>query len=304
MGVCVQCRFAYEAEFGFCPQCGFPVGRLVEKRADPLLGRTLAGNYTVLEVVGTGGMGRVYRAEQRTLGRTVAVKVIQPQYVNDDMMAQRFINEARAVSRLNHPNVVGVIDFGRTEDGDRYLVMEFLRGRDLHKLVEAEGPLSFARISNLLVQVLSALAEAHEMGIIHRDLKPENIIVEARRNGEDFVKVVDFGVAKMVEGSHGAPLTNPGAVCGTPGYMAPEQALGEADVDARADVFALGCVLFRCLAGRSPFEGEHLAAVLAKTLLEPAPSLCSLRSDVPAALDALVGQMLSKEPDERPADCA
>lgn len=303
MGACVQCGFACEAEYGFCPQCGFPVGRIGEKRVDPLLGRTLAGSYTILEVVGLGGMGRVYRAEQRTLGRTVAVKVIQPQYSQDNMMAQRFINEARAVSKLNHPNVVGVIDFGRTEDEHLYLVMEFLRGRDLRKVVEAEGPLPLERVISLLTQVLSALSEAHELGIVHRDLKPENIIVEPRRNGGDFVKVVDFGIAKMVEGTTQMQLTSPGSVCGTPGYMAPEQAGGHG-TDARSDLYAVGVIFYELLAGRMPFIANAPSEVMLQQLSQraPDPREVAPERDIPAEVAELVMRAIEREPEKRFAE--
>ena len=179
------------------PGLRFPRRRGGIDQGDKLVGQTLPGGYQILDLISVGGMGRVYRAEQRALGRTVAVKVIHPHLLADENSIVRFMTEARAASQLNHPNSVGVIDFGKTEDGQPYLVMEFLRGKDLARVSYEEGPLPFKRIVDVLRQVLAALSEAHDLGIVHRDLKPENIILEPLRRGGDFVKVVDFGLAKL-----------------------------------------------------------------------------------------------------------
>src|SRR5882672_5869359 len=194
---CPQCGNTCDETHKFCPLCGFPISQLTGTAPveDPFINRTLPGGYVILDLVGIGGMGRVYRAEQRVLGRTVAVKVIHPHLLGDESAAARFITEARASSRLNHPNSVGVIDFGKTDEGRLYLVMEYLRGRDLARVAYEDGPLQIRRILDVVRQALAALAEAHHLGIIHRDLKPENIILEPLRSGGDFVKVVDFGLA-------------------------------------------------------------------------------------------------------------
>src|SRR5215472_17407282 len=212
MRPCPQCASQCDDAHRFCPSCGFPISKVASSGEDPLVGRTLPGGYVILDLVGIGGMGRVYRAEQTNLGRTVAVKIIHPHLVGEENGAARFITEARAASRLNHPNSVAVIDFGQTQDGQLYLVMEFLRGRDLARVAYEEGPLSFRRIVNVLRQTLAALSEAHHLGIIHRDLKPENIILEPMRTGGDFVKVVDFGLAKVRVGSTQPSITSPGIV--------------------------------------------------------------------------------------------
>jgi serine/threonine protein kinase len=206
-------------------------------------------------------MGRVYRAEQTNLGRTVAVKIIHPHLVGEENTAARFITEARAASRLNHPNSVGIIDFGNTPDGQLYLVMEFLRGRDLARVTHEDGALSFRRIVDVLRQTLAALAEAHNENIIHRDLKPENIILEPSRSGGDFVKVVDFGLAKMRAETQQPSITSPGIVCGTPEYMSPEQARGD-PLDARSDLYSVGVILYQLLASRLPFEAESPTQVV------------------------------------------
>lgn len=256
----------------------------------------------MLELVGVGGMGRVYRAEQKALGRTVAVKVIHPHLVHDENASARFITEARAASALNHPNSVSIIDFGKTDDGLLYLVMEFLRGKDLARVIYDEGPLGFPRIVNVLKQVLAALAEAHHLGIIHRDLKPENIILERLRSGSDFVKVVDFGLAK-VRAMQSSSITSPGIVCGTPDYMAPEQGRGDA-IDARSDLYAVGVIMFRLLAGRLPFEGESATQVVLKhiTLPPPDPRTIAPERGIPPALVDVVLKALSKHPNDRYPD--
>lgn len=295
--VCPQCEHPCEAAHKFCPVCGFPVSEFQSKSDDPLIGTTLPGGYVMLELVGVGGMGRVYRAEQKVLSRTVAIKIIHPHLLGDDSASARFITEARAASRLNHPNSVGVIDFGRTGN-QLYLVMEFLRGRDLARVTYEEGLLAFPRIVDVMVQVLAALAEAHHLDIIHRDLKPENIVLEPMRSGGDFVKVVDFGLAKMREAN--TNITSPGLVCGTPDYMAPEQGRGD-PIDCRSDLYACGVILFQLITGRLPFEAESPTQVVLMHLSQPPPHPSSVAPDreAPAALVAITLKALSKNPDDR-----
>jgi serine/threonine-protein kinase len=274
-------------------------------KEDPLLERTLPGGYRVTHLVGVGGMGRVYCAEQVTLGRTVAVKVVHPHLAHDEMATSRFLNEARTASRLSHPNSVAIFDFGRTEEGQPYIVMEYLRGKDLGRVVEAEGPLSYRRIVDVLGQTLGALAEAHALGIVHRDLKPDNIVLEPRRSGIDFVKVVDFGLAKLLEddpsvggGKH--KLTRPGLVCGTPEYMSPEQGRGD-PLDGRADLYSVGIVLFELLAGRVPFVADTATKTLLMHLSEPPPDPRSVAPgrNIPAALATVTLHALAKNPGDR-----
>ncbi|HEY8041399.1 MAG TPA: protein kinase [Polyangiaceae bacterium] len=267
---------------------------------DPLIGRSLPGGYLILELVGIGGMGRVYRAEQTTLGRTVAVKIIHPHLVGEENAAARFITEARAASRLNHPHSVGIIDFGKSPDGQLYLVMEFLRGRDLARVTYEDGPLPFRRIVDVLRQTLAALAEAHNESIIHRDLKPENVILEPVRSGGDFVKVVDFGLAKIRADTTQPSITSPGIVCGTPEYMSPEQARGDT-LDARSDLYAVGVILFQLLTGRLPFEAESPTQVVLAHLTQPPPDPRVVAPDrqIPEPLVQVVLKALAKDPKDR-----
>ena len=269
MRLCQQCGASVEDGGRYCSACGAPSDEAGGHGAsDPLVGRVVGGSYLLQEVVGVGGMGRVYKAEQSTLGRTVAVKVIHPHLLGDEQTVARFYQEARASSRLNHPNSVSIIDFGRTDDGILYLAMEFLSGKDLALVMHEDGPLPHDRVCNILVNTLDALGEAHELGIVHRDLKPENIILRPLRSGEDLVKVVDFGLATIV--GKESSITKPGLVCGTPDYMSPEQGRGDA-VDGRGDLYALGVVLFELLVGHLPYIDDTPTRVVLRHLNDPVP---------------------------------
>ncbi len=300
MRVCHQCGAPSNAEDRFCRSCGaalFHEGS--SGNTDPLVGRTIGGTYVLQEIIGVGGMGRVYRAEQTTLGRTVAIKVIHPHLLGDEQTVARFYTEARAASRLNHPHSVSVIDFGRTEDGILYLAMEFLKGKDLALVMHEEGPLPFKRICDILTSVLDALGEAHALDIVHRDLKPENIILRKMRSGEDLVKVVDFGLATIVGGGS-TSITRPGLVCGTPDYMAPEQGRG-AHVDGRGDLYAVGVVLFELLTDQLPFEADTPTKVVLRHINDPVPDPRDVapHRQIPESLATICLKALAKKRDER-----
>jgi serine/threonine-protein kinase len=270
---------------------------------DKFVGKTLPGGYHILDLISVGGMGRVYRAEQSALGRTVAVKIIHPHLLSDENSALRFITEARAASQLNHPNSIAVFDFGRTDDGQPYLVMEFLRGKDLARVAYEEGPLAFSRIVEVLRQVLQALSEAHDLGIVHRDLKPENVILEPLRRGGDFVKVVDFGLAKLRADAQTPSVTSPGIVCGTPDYMAPEQGRGD-PIDGRSDLYAVGVMLFQLLTGRLPFEADSPTQVVMMhmTIPVPDPRQAAPERNIPEPLVQVVNKALAKDARKRYQD--
>ena len=300
MRTCPQCNHVCDATHQFCPSCGFPIGKVAPNVEDPLIGRTLPGGFVILELIGVGGMGRVYRAEQTALGRTVAVKIVHPHLAGEENAVARFITEARAASRLNHPNSVAVIDFGKTNDGQLYLVMEYLRGKDLARVAYEDGPLPIKRIVDVLRQVLAALSEAHHLEIIHRDLKPENIILEPVRAGGDFVKVVDFGLAKMRVEEKAPSITSPGIVCGTPEYMSPEQGRGD-PLDPRSDLYAVGVIMYQLLTGRLPFEADTPTQVVLMHLSKapPNPRDVAPERNLAKPLVDVVLKALSKEANDR-----
>ncbi len=302
---CPRCAVPRVEGHRFCFACGGELGAASPPvHEDPLLGRTLPGGYRVTHLVGVGGMGRVYCAEQVALGRTVAVKVVHPGLADEELTSARFLNEARAASRLSHPHSVAIFDFGRTDDGRPYIVMEYLRGRDLARVAADEGPLPLARLVDVLRQTLAALEEAHALGIVHRDLKPDNIVLEPLRSGLDFVKVVDFGLAKILQGdtlarSAGA-LTQPGLVCGTPEYMSPEQSRG-ADLDGRSDLYSVGVVLFELLSGRVPFVADSATKTLLMHLTELPQDPRDVAPDrgIPAPFAELTLKALAKSSEDR-----
>ncbi len=267
---------------------------------DPLVGRVIADKYELLEIIGEGSMGSVYGAHQIDLDREVAVKVLHTHVAADPKVAKRFHREARTASRLSHPNSLQIFDFGREDEGPvLYIIMELLDGPDLLELMEDEFPLSPRRIANLVGGVLRALEEAHDLGVIHRDLKPENIMVVEDHQGREHVKVCDFGIAKLVE-AEGSAITVTGFVCGTPEYMAPEQARGEA-LDARADLYAIGCLLYYLMTRTVPFSGGSALGTITKHLTEPVepPGRRKPELYIPRAMERVCMKSLSKDPDRR-----
>ncbi|MFT3769806.1 MAG: serine/threonine-protein kinase [Minicystis sp.] len=250
------------------------------------------GRFEVLEQAGSGAAGTIYRAHDPATGERVAVKVLRGL---EDVDAARFVREARVLARIRHPGAVRYVDHGRDAGGHAYLVMEWLDGEDLRERLARAG-LSMNESIALGRRVAEALAVVHAHGLVHRDIKPGNLFLPGGRV-ED-AKIIDFGLARGERAS--TTVTQTGLVVGTPSYMAPEQARGRREIDARADSFSLGAVLFKCLTGRAPFEGRSIMAVLTKVLLDDAPRLREVRPDVPEELDALVAHMLAKDPDWRP----
>jgi len=285
----------------YCPSCDSPLAR---GEPDDYIGRTIAQKYQVEALIGEGGMGKVYRARQVALDKLVVLKVLRHTLLGDDRTVARFKREAKAASRLNHANSISILDFGIAEDGALFIAMEFVPGQDLHTVLSKDGPLPEQRIVRIASQVLSALYDAHNAGVIHRDLKPENIMVEQRRNEPDFVKVLDFGIAKIQDAEgEGPALTRTGFVCGTPEYMSPEQARG-ATLDHRSDLYAVGVILYQLLTGRLPFESDSAVGYATKHLTEEPLPPSRKRSDlrVSPAMERLIMRALSKSPDDRPQD--
>jgi len=293
--VCPQCGVEYDTASRFCPNDGTPLRP--KGSTDPFVGRVLAERYHMLKRLGEGGMGKVYLAEHVKMNRQCAVKVMNGALLNDSDSAQRFAREASNAARIIHPNVAAVFDYGEA-DGVVYLVMEYVEGEPLTRLLERESILSPARAVDIAHQVAEALVAAHELGIVHRDLKPDNIIVSPNKNGRDIAKVVDFGIAKAIEEAPSESLTRTGLVIGTPEYMSPEQLLGD-PVDARSDIYSLGCILYQMLTGRRTFDEPTREQMIKRRLTEKAPHPRELVPDLPKTLDLIVARMLSRTPQDR-----
>jgi eukaryotic-like serine/threonine-protein kinase len=255
-----------------------------------VVGELISGRYELEELVGSGGMSSVYRAHDRLLERTVALKILHEQFTSDDAYVERFRREARAVAQLAHPNIVTVIDRGE-QDGRQFIVFEYVDGMNLKELMTQEGPVSPGEAIELALQVARGLSFAHENGLVHRDVKPQNVLLDT----DGRAKVTDFGIAHAVD-VDGMTIT--GTIMGTSNYIAPEQARGQA-VDEQTDVYSLGCVLYELLAGDVPFEGDNFVAVAMRHVNDPVPSVRDLRPDVPPRLDWAIQQAMAKDHHER-----
>ena len=258
---------------------------------------TMLGDYRVEGQIGEGGMGVVYAAVHPLIGKRAAVKVLKAELCRAAINVERFIDEARIVNQIGHPNIVDVFAFGQTRDGRSYFVMEWLKGESL-RMRAARGRLALDEVCDVIRPLARALEAAHEQGVIHRDLKPDNIYLIDVRGEAPRVKLLDFGIAKLAREEHRMERTATGAMVGTPQYIAPEQAKGYA-IDARVDIYSLGGILFELLTGRPPFVADNAMEMVAKHLMEPAPRPSTL-ADIPPELDELVVRMLSKHPDGRP----
>ncbi len=308
MKVCASCKTTYLGGEIFCPNdgarlavAGAPIG--ANGNTDPLIGHVLSGRYEVVERIGEGGMGFVYRCTHVDLKRPIAIKVLRPDFSHRPDVVARFQREARSASRIGHEHIVDVLDFGETPTGQSYFAMEYLEGEDLAEVLARTGTISAARACGLLGQCARALAAAHDKGIVHRDMKPENIFL-VYRDGREFVKIVDFGIAKMsdieVDGAPGRKLTKTGSIFGTPEYMSPEQASGK-ELDHRVDIYALGIILFECIAGRVPFVGDTFMGILTKQLFDPMPDLLEVNPHAERfpGVDMILRRGLAKDRDHR-----
>ncbi|MBK7580327.1 MAG: serine/threonine protein kinase [Myxococcales bacterium] len=292
--ICPACSGRYPADFRVCPRDATPLADAPEDE-DPLVGSTLAESYEITRVLGEGGMGRVYEARHtRLTNKRFAIKMLHQELARQPEVVARFQREAEAVAAIEHPNVVGVYDVNRAPDGRPYLVQELLEGEELGQHLDRTGRLPTATGVHIVRQVCRALAAAHARGIVHRDVKPENVILLGDPSMPS-IKMVDFGISKMDEG---AGLTKTGVVMGTPAYMAPEQARGDR-VDARADIYAAGAILYRALTGRKPFEGLDQMATLTAVLCEEPPRPRSLAPAMPEALELMIQRAMAKDPGER-----
>ncbi|MBT8495332.1 MAG: protein kinase [Deltaproteobacteria bacterium] len=267
-----------------------------------MTGRLIANRFKVTAKLGEGGMGAVYRAEQQPLGRGVALKVLKPELANTPSLVKRFNAEAQAAAKLKHPNTVVLYDFGQADDGALFIAMEYVEGNSLRQLL-GKGALPVDQALYITEQVCSSLADAHRHGIVHRDLKPDNVMLTKLGKKDNIVKVLDFGIAKLRDDGRVTqdPMTQAGDLLGTPQYMAPEQIRGE-KIDGRADVYALGCMLFEMVTSRLPFTGGTVMGILSKHLQDDPPTPSSVRSDlpIPPEIDRLILECLQKRPDSRP----
>ncbi len=263
-----------------------------------LVGRVLGDRYRVLSRLGQGGMGSIYLAEHVTLGKRMAVKVLRPEYSHDAELVDRFQHEARAASQIGQENIVEVFDFGHTPEGEAYFVMEALDGESLARILHRDGALPLARAVPIFLQICRALGAAHQRGIVHRDLKPENVFILRRNDGSDFVKVLDFGIAKGPGAPEAKRLTRVGSIIGTPEYMSPEQASANA-IDHRSDVYAFGVLAYETLTGILPFDGDTPLATLMKHQSDPPLPPRRLRPELPVEVEQIVLRALVKRPEGR-----
>jgi len=297
MKKCPTCGKEYEDTNTLCPSDGTVLKKTGE---DALVGQLLAGKYRIEEKIDEGGMGCVYRATHILMEKTLAIKVLHPALAADDKIVARFTREAKAASRISHPHALTVTDFGESELGVVFLVMEYLRGRTLKDVIRHDGPMPLRRVTEIVRQVSGALEAAHEQGVVHRDLKSDNIMLEETAGG-DWAKVLDFGIAKIQEAADKPDpgLTAPNLIIGTPQYMSPEQCSQASDIDARSDLYSLGVIVYEMLAGHVPFTGDSPTAIMMKHIQEPPPSIHEERPELPAEVGRVVARALAKNPGER-----
>ena len=299
MKTCPVCSTSYADDVKFCPNDGQTL-RAAAPAAN-LVGQVVADRYHVIQKLGEGGMGQVYLAEHVKMGRRSAIKVMNPAMVHDPDAVARFNREASNASRITHPNVCAIYDFGETLDGLIYLAMEFIEGEPLTDLLERDGALPLPRAVDIFLQAGEALQAAHDLGIVHRDLKPDNIMLTRRKGGGDTVKVVDFGIAKAVGGDEsGQKVTKTGLVVGTPEFMSPEQLSGDT-LDGRSDLYSLALVFYRMLTGKLPFEATTVQETMIKRLTDEPATLAASRPDLafPPGLQPVLDTALARTPMER-----
>ena len=299
MRFCTACGSRFTQEVRFCPTDGQPTEHLEDEKTvvtDPLMGQVIDGRYRIDQVLGEGGMGVVYSVMHISLGKRMALKVLRGEMAKDDHVVRRFVQEAQACSSIGHPNIIDISDFGRLPEGTSYFVMEHLEGESLTQLIQRGGSLPMNEATRMVEQIASALGAAHSAGVVHRDLKPDNIFLISRGNAARFVKVLDFGIAKV--GGANSKLTKTGMVFGTPYYMSPEQAAGQS-VDQRTDIYALGIIMYEMFTGSLPFEGDTFMGILSKQMFEPPVRPLERIAAQELPIEPIILRCLEKRPEDR-----
>ncbi len=304
--MCGACGKALEGEPNFCPACGADMRGLTptsDTLSGPLSGKIIDGRYRIVEKIGEGGMGSVFKVEHVRMEKILALKVLRPDTARDKGILSRFRQEAKTIAKLSHSNTVQVFDSGDLEDGSLFIAMEYLPGRDLAWHLRAHGPMTEEKAASIGIQVLSSLGEAHGLGIIHRDIKPANVLLVRRKDRDDQVKLLDFGIAKLNEGEGRKTITGITEFVGTPGYMSPEQARGDG-LDQRSDLYSVGALLFELVTGRELFPATSPMQTVNMHLTAKPPKIIEVRPDRPVspAFEAVLQKALSKDPKERWAD--
>ena len=298
--ICLECNREFTGIISNCPHDN---SLLFTRMEDPFVGTTLANCYEIQSVIGQGGMGIVYRARHTLMERTVAIKMLQSQLISDSLSVKRFQHEAKAASKIDHPHVIKINDFGISPTGQPFIVMDYLEGISLADVIKKDGQLSVERTIRIITQACDALNHAHNQGVVHRDLKPTNIVLVTYDDEVDFVKVVDFGVAKLMNsGPEGQKLTQAGEVCGSPVYMSPEQCLGM-ELDPRSDIYSMGILIYETLTGKLPLIGKTMVDTMSKHINEMPMRFSEARPDlyIPERLEAIIFKALSKDPEHRPS---
>lgn len=296
---CPKCGGAFLETAMYCPKDGVFLETENPNSPQSLIGKVLDSKYQIQQLIGEGGMGNVYEAKHLHIGLPVAIKILHQKLTKDSTAVERFRREARSARTIDHPNAVRVLDFGITLDNILYLVMELIDGISLQKILEKETTLSASRAINLMKQVCLAVDAAHKKSIIHRDLKPDNILIINAGTDLESVKVIDFSIAKITQSTVDPNITVDGLAVGTPQYISPEQAQGDKDLNHRADIYSLGCILYQMLTGKVPFQGKTTAMTLMQHIQMPPKPLREINPEIPVALEQVVLKALAKNPSAR-----
>ncbi len=295
--ICQGCGSEHSSWSGKCPHCGVSETIQLKQSTDRMLEKVIKGKYKIVRKLGQGGMGAVYLAEQLGIGHRVALKFLRSEFSEDAEIARRFLNEAKSYARVAHPNAVTLHDFGQDEEGNLFIAMEYCEGVDLKKILQEQKRIPLGEAIDIILQVADVLGNAHSKHVVHRDLKPENIMLRKGMRGLH-VKVLDFGIARLM--NEGTKLTMQGAIAGTPRYMAPEQVEGRDDVDHRADIYAVGILLYEMITGVQPFDGSTITEILRNQVVQPMPRLASVAAELDyPEVERVVQKACAKNRNER-----